>query len=916
MKYLNADKSRISCDFEYTDTEEFEDEAGNQCYKATMVCQLCALQMNMEAKFIVEGCTKIYHYEYTVVINGVTLVEKLVQEQIDDSHQNTKNETIQLSDYGCCGGSVTVNRCTICETITHFEVYSINCSMGEEHYEDILDAQGNTVGYQYIKTCTECGLVYIYKQWKENGEQCSYTEYTARYLYKGTDCIISSEQVGHYTSHQWEYSYEMYGDSCEDGYHVNRYCTVCGETYSYDSSGHRTQYREVSLREFGLCDGYIREEYCRICNMVTYAYANDWCDFYDMETNAEGYMVYECEDCGAFKHIKETRSAKDEACWFTTERTVIYFQGGEVYRYTSQSSGTSHVYEYEFILQGASCNEGVKVNKTCRDCDYYYQQTIYDHENYRIFSLDAVVECAHRHELYFSGCPCGKYYNMNISSGSFGFDEEQGMYVCADCGVSVMHDTQDREEGCQIVYTDIYLVKQGDRILYQNQREQSLANHSYAVNQVANVNGSFVITSTCDRCLETSTSEIGNVELEYHDGNYYYDYTFIPGASGLYTITGLADRDSYVTLFTLVDGNLVEIDYNDDGGYSSQFSLSANLTAGTTYIYRIRFYNTSNSGNISFALTQGESEHEACDHEYYQWFTVLLDGSNSCTDGALYGRACENCGCVISATTIHEHNAVQTEIIDLEAQGACYGSIVGYSCACGQNSGYQLYDSCYDEWTSNEYYDEQGRLVYVNTYMCYSCDLRYTISSYFIENTANCTQTTYYTMVVSIGERLVTDREFNVVSPSHDYAMSNVVLQGTSCDDGATVTFTCNRCGDAYTDEITYHKKYETQRIHLSNYGCVCGGYASVYTCACGQYTNLELQHTLCEWNQSWREPWIDGIVTEGRYTIDGWNSFWNDFYVYTCAVTDPTACAYQIRYGYYWLKDEDQCMAYRYETW
>lgn len=916
VKYLNADKSRISCDFEYTDAEEFEDEDGNECYKATMVCELCALQLDMDAKRMEEGSVRTYYYEYTIKLNDVILMEKLVMNETDDYHQNTKNETIQLSNYGCCGGSVTVNRCTICETITHFEVYSMNCSMGEEHYEDILDAQGNTVGYQYIQTCTECGLVYIYKQWKENGEQCSYTEYTARYLYKGTDCIISSEQVGHYTSHQWEYSYEMYGDSCEDGYHVNEYCTVCGETDSYDSSGHRTQYREVSLREFGLCDGYIREEYCRICNMVTYAYANDWCDWYYMETNAEGYMVYECEDCGAFKHIKETRSAKDEACWFTTERTVIYFQGGEVYRYTSQSSGTSHVYEYEFILQGASCNEGVKVNKTCKDCDYYYLQTIYDHENYRIFSLDAVVECDHRHELYIYGCPCGNNYRMTISFGSFGFDEEQGMYVCADCGVSVMHDTQDREEGCQIVYTDIYLVKQGDRILYQNQREQSLANHSYAVNQVANVNGSFVITSTCDRCLETSTSEIGNVELEYHDGNYYYDYTFIPGASGLYTITGLADRDSYVTLFTLVDGNLVEIDHNDDGGYSSQFSLSANLTAGTTYIYRIRFYNTSNSGNISFALTQGESEHEACDHEYYQWFTVLLDGSNSCTDGALYGRACENCGCVISATTIHEHNAVQTEIIDLEAQGACYGSIVGYSCACGQNSGYQLYDSCYDEWTSNEYYDEQGRLVYVNTYMCYSCDLRYTISSYFIENTANCTQTTYYTMVVSIGERLVTDREFNVVSPSHDYAMSNVVLQGTSCDDGATVTFTCNRCGDAYTDEITYHKKYETQRIHLSNYGCVCGGYASVYTCACGQYTNLELEHTLCEWNQSWREPWIDGIITEGQYTIDGWNSFWNDFYVYTCAVTDPTACAYQIRYGYYWLKDEDQCMAYRYETW
>ena len=1071
VKYLNANKSNISCDFEYENVEEFEDENGNECYKATMVCELCALQLDMDAKRIEDGCVRTYYYEYTVVRNGVILMEKLVQEDSGESHKNTKNETIQLSDYGCCGGTVNVEHCedcgknlylngmnpacdinlydepatevvvdengveheiqrlgcedcgfeyvkdawmekigecevevhsvlrvscgdtviveiqksyndetheyeetyelqgetcldgvkisrscsvcgdsysyttsrhdrmeygvqvdisqhtscggyviadicTICDNIISFNGYPANCSIGEQHHEDILDAQGNPVGYQYTGACTQCGLVYIYKQWKENGEQCSYMEHTARYLYKGTDCIISSEQVGHYTSHQWEETYEMHGNSCEDGYRVNEYCTVCGETDSYNTSGHRTEYREISLSEFGLCGGYVREEYCRICNTVTYAYANDWCSWYDVETNAEGYMVYECDTCGAQRHEKETVSAKDEDCCYTTERTVIYFQGGEVYRYISQYSGTSHVYEYEYIMLGTSCTEGVKVTTTCRDCDYYYQETIYDHENYRIFSLDAVVECTHRHGLYFYGCPCGKNYGMDISGSSFGYDEEQGMYVCADCGVSVMRDTQNREEGCQIIYTDIYLVKQGDRILYQNQRERAFANHSYSVNQVTNVNGSFVITSTCDRCQETSTSEIGNVELEYQDGQYYYDYTFIPSVSGLYTITGLADRDSYVTLFNLVDGNLVEIDRDDDSGYTTQFSLTANLTAGTTYIYRIRFLNTSNSGNISFALTQGESEHEACDHEYYQWFTVLLDGSNTCTDGALYGRVCEDCGCVITATTIYEHNRVQTEKIDLEAHGACYGSIVGYSCACGQNSGYERENSCCYDWTYNEYYDEQGRLVYVNTYMCHSCDLRFTISCYIIEDPANCTKATYYTMVISIGDRLVVDREFNVVSPSHDYVISNVELRGDSCDDGVTVTLTCSRCGDSYSEDNYYHKKYETQRVYLSDYGCVCGGYASVYTCACGQYTNLELEHTLCEWNQSWREPWIDGIITEGQYTIDGWNSFSNNCYVYTCAVTDPTACAYKIRYASYWKKEANQCIAYYYQTW
>ena len=1071
-KYLNANKSRISCDFEYTDTEEFEDEDGNECVTATMVCELCGLQIDMMAKRMEEGCVRTYYYEYSVTFNNVVLADKLIMEETGESHKNEKNETIQLSDYGCCGGtvtvercedcgetlylngmapdcninvydepatevvvdengvehaikrlscpdcgfeyvedewiqmtaacegevhsvlrvscgdtviveieksymdetheyeetyelqgetcldgvrihrfcsvcgdsysyttnrhdrveygvqidisqhtscggSVTVNRCTICETITHFEVYSMNCSMGEEHYEDILDAQGNTVGSQSTYTCTQCGLVFITKQWKETGEQCAYTEHTGRYLYKGADCILSSEQVSYYTSHQWEYTYQMYGDSCEDGYRVNEYCTVCGVSESYDRNGHRTEYREVSLGEFGLCGGYVKEEYCRICGNITDGYANDWCDWHYMETNAEGYMVYECEDCGALKHVKETVGEKDEECWCKTERTEIYLLGGrEVYRYTAYNEEEAHVFETEFMMLGTSCTEGVKVTTTCKDCDFYDQETIYDHENFTIYSLDAVVECTHQHELYIYGCPCGKNYGMSISSDSFGYDEAQGMYVCADCGVSVMHDTQDREVGCQIIYTDIYLIKQGNQVLYQHQWERAFANHSYSVNQVTNVNGSFVTTSTCDRCQETSTSEMNDVELEYHDGQYYYDYTFIPSVSGLYTITGLADRDSYVTLFKLVDGDLVEIDCDDDSGYSSQFSLSANLTASTTYIYRIRFYSSSNSGNISFVLTQGEGEHEACDHESYQWFTVLLNGSDSCTDGALYGRACENCGCVISATTIHEHNTVQTEKIDLEAQGACYGSIVGYSCACGQNSGYELYDSCFDDWTSNEYYDEQGRLVYVETRECDDCDLRYTLSFYAIEDLATCTKTNYYTMVLSIGERLVAERQFQTVTPSHNYVMSDVELQGASCKDGATVTFTCSRCADSYSNHVTYHEMFETQRLQLSDYGCLCGGYASIRSCACGQYTDLDLKHTLCEWNENWRELWIDGVITEGQYTIHGWNSFWNQCYLYTCAVTDPTACGYQIRYARYWLKDEDQCMAYQYETW
>ena len=91
-----------------------------------------------------------------------------------------------------------------------------------------------------------------------------------------------------------------------------------------------------------------------------------------------------------------------------------------------------------------------------------------------------------------------------------------------------------------------------------------------------------------------------------------------------------------------------------------------------------------------------------------------------------------------------------------------------------------------------------------------------------------------------------------------------------------------------------------------------------MYGCACGQNNELELNHSLCELGRKSCQLWIEDAITGNQHNVNGWTGFSNYSYIYTCAVTDPedAACAYKIRYAYYWLKDEDSCMAYRYETW
>ena len=74
---------------------------------------------------------------------------------------------------------------------------------------------------------------------------------------------------------------------------------------------------------------------------------------------------------------------------------------------------------------------------------------------------------------------------------------------------------------------------------------------------------------------------------------------FTPEEDGAYSFYSTGYEDTYGYLY---DQSGVEITSNDDGGENTNFRISYQLMANTTYYWGVRYYSNSNSGHISVTL--------------------------------------------------------------------------------------------------------------------------------------------------------------------------------------------------------------------------------------------------------------------------------------------------------------------------
>ena len=296
-----------------------------------------------------------------------------------------------------------------------------------------------------------------------------------------------------------------------------------------------------------------------------------------------------------------------------------------------------------------------------------------------------------------------------------------------------------------------------------------------------------------------------------------------------------------------------------------------------------------------------------------------LVNAESCEHGVTIISTCTKCD-LYEEYTYYGHVTLDEETVDLTQHGACGGEVVKYACPCGQEQYVSVYNHSYDQYSEHSYYDN-GRLISVTVSGCSQCGLRYERSYYKVHDSNTCTDTYYYTVVISIGNTLIYSDEYTSVdADAHDFEIHATLLggEGSTCKDGVEITRVCRDCGEEdETYEVWGHYTYEKEIIDLSKYGSDCGGTVALYGCACGDQIYLDLDDALCDFGREYVDVWVSGALSEeGQYGIDGWNYFYRVAYIDTCAVTHPEACAFKIRYARYWVHDAATCTATEYEIW
>ena len=102
----------------------------------------------------------------------------------------------------------------------------------------------------------------------------------------------------------------------------------------------------------------------------------------------------------------------------------------------------------------------------------------------------------------------------------------------------------------------------------------------------------YAVWTSVYQLYENSSSSI---DMKSTDNIRYFSFT--PSTSGKYVIYSTGSDDTKVILY---NSNYTELTSDDDGGSGRNFRLEYNLSAGTKYIYGIKFYSSSKEGTINY----------------------------------------------------------------------------------------------------------------------------------------------------------------------------------------------------------------------------------------------------------------------------------------------------------------------------
>ena len=870
---MDLENFRPTCQIETTKYEQKVDENGVPYMYMEGICEKCGLFITCKATMEMDGCTMSQAMAYVFYMNDEEILA--ASGVVSWDNHDTEYVYITFEEYSSCGTIIGVNQCTNCQEYTYLDEYNvqIGCNYGQRpEPEKVTDENGN-LHYVTKVDCVECGLLTVIDVVKIYTNSCEYVKHVSiKVTYKDETLFDATGEMD-FSDHNYDYTYELEGEDCDDGVKVFGVCTICGHEIEYGTNGHSYDYGvKTDFKKYGACGGYLMVDQCRICGKVLQISGMEFAC--PLENPTFGKRVDEngierqtmhtsCPVCGLVM-VQEQWTVEMGGCFVMQYGATQLWMGEQcIFDTTFAQEDARHVWSEEYEFYGETCEEGYTVYQTCQLCGETNEDVRYDHrkkENY----VDLKEKGACGGVINGWKCEiCDYTFTENVHLECTFYDkpvetqitDENGLVhniaveTCTMCGLTrtLDHYVVLGEKCYNRYYTTQTIVFNGET-LYENTYWIDDTRHDYEQTFEAidgNCDNGYFINQVCRLCGHTAQEkEFGHTTYEV--ARYQFeDYGLCKGvvvhtscACGEYSNSWHDSSCSFEYV-----------------GYSSR-------TDENGVRYETQTYQCATCGLVK--APEYYSEQIECEYKHYCTVQYSLNGElvfpaikyvsyntyyhvdrtsfelygEDCDDGYAVVTTCTRCGREERQEDCYGHNTYYTNY-NLSDYG-CAGEISVWACACGKQGSYNL--NVWHTLSSERviYQDENG--IYHNSIVrtCKNgCGPIVTLDTYVIQN--GCRKTTYKTFALAFGDEVWVEPIITEAKSENDhtYIHETEYNNGENCEGGYKIKHICTLCGSTETLTYTTHSMFAIEKYDMLQYGA-CGGWIYLRTCPCGAQTEFD----------------------------------------------------------------------------
>lgn len=525
---------------EYNKTVENADGTGT--ISTLYTCSACGASYESHGDIALDGCFIRGAIYSTITIGDVAVVDSIQMNMETEAHAWQTNY-ISLADYGGCNGIVTVRDCSKCGEISQILDYTITCEADFTQLPEAVEEidENGFVHQKYYYQCPNCNLVLLEDKWTEEISACEEISHYKLLLTSGDTVVLEFNESKYIYSHDYTFSYELNGETCEDGVVTTAECSKCDKVYYSASNNHKQSVKVVDLQsEYGCCAGSIYFYQCDVCGMAMYvddrnigcSLAEETVETTDENGNVHTVSTRNCELCNLV-YVVDTWQAVNEC------EVVQYFEARNIYsgdelivQWITKVPSEDHKIEIIHEFLGDNCEDGLMITVRCTVCGFEQQTINYNHSfSSKNIDLSEYGGCGGY--IFYTYCRyCNEtlnipqviyYCNMSNESDPVEIVLENGVVAervtssCSICGMKIESDRWAVVSGCEeTIYSNNRLYF-GDNLILEYSDAEDYYHHENEISYVfigETCEDGVLEVGSCTKCGKTYKNFTNSHNLE------------------------------------------------------------------------------------------------------------------------------------------------------------------------------------------------------------------------------------------------------------------------------------------------------------------------------------------------------------------------------------------------------------------